>query len=147
MIVILFWLHTNNISNFNQLYLYTYCLRRMHIISKLWPKIIFNNFLSYQIIGVYYNLALNFITFLKKRPLVWHSKELVEVQELNYGWMTLRKVITSLWACCFFLNVKRNFKEYDFWNHFQLGYFAIRMGTFNTIYVYILGFFSIYFLF
>lgn len=66
LIVILFWLHTNNISNFNQLYLYTYCLRRMHIISKLWPKIIFNNFLSYQIIGVYYNLALNFITFLKR---------------------------------------------------------------------------------
>ena len=63
LIVIFLWLHTNSISNFNLLYLYTYSLIRMCIISNLWPKIIFNTLLLYQIIGVYFNPTLNFITF------------------------------------------------------------------------------------
>ena len=41
-------------------------------------------------------------------------------------------------ACCFPLDVKRNFKEYDFWNQFQLEYLEIRMGSFKTSYVYAL---------
>lgn len=45
LIVIFLWLHTSIISNFSQLYLYTYSLKRMSIISNLQLKIILNNLL------------------------------------------------------------------------------------------------------
>lgn len=63
LIAIFLWLYTGIISNFNQLYVYTYSLNRMSIISNFQPKIIFNDLLSYQIIGIYFNLTLNVITF------------------------------------------------------------------------------------
>lgn len=63
LIAIFLWLYTSIFSNFNQLYVHTYSLKRMSIISYLQSKIIFNNLLLYQIIGIYFNLTLNVITF------------------------------------------------------------------------------------
>ena len=114
LIIIFLCLHTNSISNVNQLYLYTDTLWRECIAFLIYGSKLFLTLFYCTKLLVFISTSPYISSLFKTENTVWSSKELVEVQELKYDWVLLSKVIISLYACCFSLDANRGLKEHDF---------------------------------